>query len=841
MMILLYHWPFATFSISHGWEFMQVFFVLSGYLITLVLIEEKNKYTFKKFAGRFYAKRSLRLFPLYFAYLLGALVLYLLTSYTNITNAPMAQDVAKHGLYLFTYTYNLMPVINFWLGIDYSSGGFSTHLWTLSMEEQFYLVFPFLVFYFSISQMKRMVIAAIFAAFLFRILSYLWYIKVNPEDEIWIVRNLVRIPFAQMDSFAFGAVVALFPLNFIKNAKKWFWLTTAFVISVYLVNMGYVYYIQGETYYSLTYGKRVAEFWMAHNYLFAYIITLVNLWCAILIVYLVRTQKRIPLFENKPTVFFGRLSYGVYLLHLPLLFIFMILLKKLKVAELVINFWWAEFLALVVFLMVTIIICYLINKYFESYFIRLKNKIFKKKTVPGIESPFPINVFRQHQNTAIIDRYKSLNYSDLDRKVNELASFYKAKNIIQQRITYQPKNTVESIANILALLQLNNELIIQDVNSTTTEDEQLWKTHEVNYHISNKDEILDAQIKNAKNHSITESKIFYLSSGSTGNPKVFGYTLDKFFDQLKNWSNHIGQTKEEVVYCPLSISHFHGTIITFSAIFLGSKIILGNEETFDVSEVKKVMDLHRPNIMTGVPYFYQKLLPELDGNFKGFENIRLAICGSAPMSESLSQQYYNRFNIYLNQGYGLSEIGAIAIDLNPALGLGTVGKVLDNIEYKILPTEPIDIEEKRGELIVKARFMVDGYLNQPEQTADMFKDGWLYTKDIVSEDSLGRITILGRASNFVNRAGKKVYPEEVEKLLQSAFPTLQIAVRRLDNNNEEKMIVYVEEDAQANLSEIQSFVERSLAKFKWPNEYKTVEIIPLNQIGKTVYSKIKHT
>lgn len=378
-MILLYHWPFQRFSISHGWEFMQMFFVMSGYLITLVLLEEKNKFSFKTFVGRFYLKRALRLFPLYFAYLFAALSIYFITSTIIVTKVPYASDVWKHGAYLFTYTFNWMNIINFYAGWNYESAHWSTHLWTLSMEEQFYLVFPFLVFMCSLKKLRHIAIGAIIGAFLFRIGSYEWYNYINGEDRAWVMQNLVRIPFAQMDSFAFGAVIAIFPLKFIKNAKAWFWWITAIVVITYGINMAYVYYVEGESYYELTFGKRLAEGWLAHNYLFAYMITMVNAWCAILILYIKKSDGKNTLLENKILVWFGKLSYGFYLLHLPLLSLFLkLFVVKFWTVETVNKYWYLELILLLAIIAITTTITYLINEYYEKPFFKLKRKWVKK-------------------------------------------------------------------------------------------------------------------------------------------------------------------------------------------------------------------------------------------------------------------------------------------------------------------------------------------------------------------------------------------------------------------------------------------------------------------------------
>ncbi len=373
LFIIAYHWPGQIIRISHGWEFMQLFFVMSGYLITMVLQEERDKFPFKRYALRFYLKRSLRLFPLYFVYLFFWLAVYWLLPDNNPLKEGV-EEVHRHAAWLFTYTYNFMTMTNFLRDVDYSSGLLSTHLWTLSLEEQFYLVFPFIVFFLNKAQLRKALLFAVVAAPLLRVICYFVFRHLNPDDPFWIAQNLVRMPFLQMDSLAFGALLAVYKFEKIENPVKIFRWATAGIVLIYAGNILYTKYVQGISYYELTFGKKIAENWMTHNYLFVYIITMVNAWCALMLLCVIRGHRMSWLLESRPLVFIGRHSYAIYLFHLPLLFLFFALASAVTPLH---DDHKRMLLEIPLFLLYLSFVCgfaYLSLRYFESWFLKFKNR-----------------------------------------------------------------------------------------------------------------------------------------------------------------------------------------------------------------------------------------------------------------------------------------------------------------------------------------------------------------------------------------------------------------------------------------------------------------------------------
>jgi peptidoglycan/LPS O-acetylase OafA/YrhL len=117
-----------------GWTGVQMFFVLSGFLITSILVAERNS-PFAFYLKRFYWRRSLRIFPLYFAFI-GVMAIAATFSF-----GPAAA-FRQQRAYLLTYTFNYAC-----LWRECSNPWYWDHLWSLSVEEQFYLIWPALVFF----------------------------------------------------------------------------------------------------------------------------------------------------------------------------------------------------------------------------------------------------------------------------------------------------------------------------------------------------------------------------------------------------------------------------------------------------------------------------------------------------------------------------------------------------------------------------------------------------------------------------------------------------------------------------------------------------------------------
>jgi long-chain acyl-CoA synthetase len=158
----------------------------------------------------------------------------------------------------------------------------------------------------------------------------------------------------------------------------------------------------------------------------------------------------------------------------------------------------------------------------------------------------------------------------------------------------------------------------------------------------------------------------------------------------------------------------------------------------------------------------RRLLKQVHAAF-GCE-LRAIIVGGA-FTEPQTLQFFYALGIPVANGYGLTEAGtAITVnDLHPFRS-DTVGKPLPGMEVRVVDADKDGI----GEVLVRSKTVMSGYLNEPELTAETIVDGWLKTGDLGRFDSAGHLQLFGRKKNMiVTEEGKNIYPEDIEAVFES--------------------------------------------------------------------------
>lgn len=334
-----------------GWLGVQLFFVISGYLIIGILLDEKktdNPISF--LLKRFYYRRSLRIFPLYYFYLILMVIVY------KFFIHDLTSLVSKMP-YLLTYTYNLIRI-----NPEFKYTELVNHLWSLCVEEQFYLIFPFLVFFLSKENLKRMFIFILFFSPIFRVGLYT-FCRTNNYTDLGVGDIIYVYTPSHFDAFVTGGLIPLFSLNKKINSQfTMFGFATLFVLSGVINAI-----LLKENYFTnLGYGIIGVK---NCQYLWSY--TIANFFFASIILVLVSEQNSkaknliSKLLSTKIFTSVGKVSYGIYIYHWVILHFYFIYIRNLT------------FLGFVLYFLIVFGVSYISYHLFESRFINLKGRHFK--------------------------------------------------------------------------------------------------------------------------------------------------------------------------------------------------------------------------------------------------------------------------------------------------------------------------------------------------------------------------------------------------------------------------------------------------------------------------------
>ena len=241
-----------------------------------------------------------------------------------------------------------------------------------------------------------------------------------------------------------------------------------------------------------------------------------------------------------------------------------------------------------------------------------------------------------------------------------------------------------------------------------------------------------------------------------------------------------------------------------------------------VRSINRALTKDRPR-----PWLSRKLLGEVHAGFGG--KLEVIIVGGA-FTEPQTLQFFYDLGIPVANGYGLTEAGtAVTVnDLKP-FRADTVGKPLPGMEVQIRNSDNDGI----GEVTVRSKTVMAGYLNEPELTAETIVDGWLRTGDMGRFDSAGHLQLFGRKKNMiVTEEGKNVYAEDVEQAFEGlrvkefcVFAANFIWPQRAMVNEKLLLVIHLEH-GQAFTPEIKSEIS---ARNAWLTNYKRVHGLVIHQ------------
>jgi long-chain acyl-CoA synthetase len=218
-----------------------------------------------------------------------------------------------------------------------------------------------------------------------------------------------------------------------------------------------------------------------------------------------------------------------------------------------------------------------------------------------------------------------------------------------------------------------------------------------------------------------------------------------------------------------------------------------------------------------------------------------------PLSQAVITPWEKLTKGFLVEGYGLSECSPV-LTANPVADnrkQGTIGLPLPGTDIRIVdpddPTKTVAAGE-RGELLAKGPQVMSGYWNKPNETADVFIDGWYRTGDIATMDADGFVKIVDRIKELVITGGFNVAPSEVEDALRGFPGVADIAVVGIPSvrDGEHVVAAVVQKPGETVDGEaLRAHARENLAAYKVPKHVYLVDELPKSLIGKVLRKKVR--
>lgn len=266
---------------------------------------------------------------------------------------------------------------------------------------------------------------------------------------------------------------------------------------------------------------------------------------------------------------------------------------------------------------------------------------------------------------------------------------------------------------------------------------------------------------------------------------------------------------------------------------------------FTPEEAFELIERDRLTLFAGVPTMYFALLHHQGERAYDVSSLRACMTGGAPMPVEVMSAFEEKFNVAIQEGFGLSETSPVSsfTMLDKPRKTGSIGYPVWGVEMCIVDDEDQPLPDgERGEICIRGHNIMKGYLNRPEANAETLKNGWFHSGDIGYRDEDGCYFIVDRKKDMILRGGFNVYPREVEEVLYEHPDVVEAAVIGVPHEShgeEVKAVVALGKDAKVSPDELKTFCKDRLAAYKYPRIVEIIDALPKGPTGKILKRELR--
>jgi len=345
-----------------------------------------------------------------------------------------------------------------------------------------------------------------------------------------------------------------------------------------------------------------------------------------------------------------------------------------------------------------------------------------------------------------------------------------------------------------------------------------------------------------------DNAAIYFSSGTTGFPKAILHSHTALISSCRTEQNHHGQTKDDVFLCIPPLYHTGAKMHWFGSLLVGSKAVIlrGVQPEW----VLRAISEEGCTIAWLLVPWAQDILDAIDRGDIKLEDYRLSQwrlmhAGAQPIPPSLIKRWKAIFpNHDYDTNYGLSESigpGCVHLGIENIHKVGAIGVPGYLWEVEIVHPDGTPVEgEDVGELIVRGPGVMKCYYKNPDATAEILKNGWLYTGDMAKRDAEGFIYLVDRKKDVIITGGENLYPVQIEDYLRRHDKIKDVAVIGLPDERLGEIaaaIIEVKPNMPLTEDEVNEFC-MDMPRYKRPRKIIFADV-PRNPTGKIEKPKLR--
>jgi len=402
---------------------------------------------------------------------------------------------------------------------------------------------------------------------------------------------------------------------------------------------------------------------------------------------------------------------------------------------------------------------------------------------------------RYADNTALVYEDQIITYRTLERSVNALAHHFQTLGLGKgDKAALMLPNCPEFVVAYFACQKIGAVAVTLNVLSTPYELSFLLADSDARVFITQP--ALTRRFEEVKNdlplcrHLLTTEDIKRIAAEglftidipdiAPDDPAVMIYTsglTGKPLGAMLTHHNLLTQSTLLMTICSADktfrglavIPHFHsfGAVANMlGAMWVGASVVL--MERFTLDGIFKTIEKEKVTYIAAVPRLFMGMVFHDKADQYDVSSLKVCVTGGSAMPPEFIPLFREKFGVLLVEGYGLTEaspvcsVGRLEMPVKP----GSIGTPIPSVRVRVVDEAGVELPTGEiGELLIQGDNVMKGYYKDPEMTAKVIRNGWLYTGDLARIDEDGYIFLTGRIKRMVITSGFNVYPVEVETVL----------------------------------------------------------------------------